>query len=104
MATSTPQSTPRLQSFRRIVVKIGSALLVDSARGRLKRTWLESLAEDLAAHAERGAEVLVVSSGAIALGRTLLGLPNPIQDVIVGLIIVAAVTVDQIRQRRLRSV
>ena len=76
MATSTPQSTPRLQSFRRIVVKIGSALLVDSARGRLKRTWLESLAQDLAAHAERGAEVLVVSSGAIALGRTLLGLPK----------------------------
>ncbi|MEW6634826.1 MAG: glutamate 5-kinase [Pseudomonadota bacterium] len=62
-----------LKSYRRITVKIGSALLVDRATG-LKRDWLTSLADDIAALANAGAEVLVVSSGAIALGRTILGL------------------------------
>ena len=62
-----------LSSYRRIVVKIGSALLVDRASG-LKRDWLASLVEDLAALAVGGAEVMVVSSGAIALGRNILGL------------------------------
>ncbi|MEW9806068.1 glutamate 5-kinase [Mesorhizobium marinum] len=62
-----------LRSYRRITVKIGSALLVDRASG-LKREWLASLVEDVAALASGGAEVLVVSSGAIALGRTILGL------------------------------
>ncbi|BCM22254.1 glutamate 5-kinase [Mesorhizobium sp. J8] len=62
-----------LKSYRRITVKIGSALLVDRATG-LKRDWLTSLADDIAVLAEAGAEVLVVSSGAIALGRTILGL------------------------------
>ncbi|GLK77964.1 glutamate 5-kinase [Methylopila jiangsuensis] len=69
-------TTPTLASFNRIVVKIGSALLVDQTAGALKRRWLESLADDLARHARRGAEVVVVSSGAIALGRTVLGLPK----------------------------
>ncbi len=71
-----PVSTPKLIQFRRVVVKIGSALLVDQNEGALKRAWLESLAEDLAALTKRGAEVLVVSSGSIALGRTVLGLPG----------------------------
>lgn len=62
-----------LNSYRRIVVKIGSALLVDRATG-LKTEWLRSLVEDIAALARDGVEVLVVSSGAIALGRTILGL------------------------------
>ncbi|MDW6021661.1 glutamate 5-kinase [Mesorhizobium sp. BAC0120] len=62
-----------LRSYRRIVVKIGSALLVDRATG-LKRDWLAALVEDIAALEQEGAEVLVVSSGAIALGRTVLGL------------------------------
>jgi glutamate 5-kinase len=62
-----------LKSYRRITVKIGSALLVDRATG-LKRDWLNSLADDIAVLADAGAEVLVVSSGAIALGRTILGL------------------------------
>ncbi len=57
---------------RRIVVKIGSSLLVD--RGGLRHAWLDSLAEDLAACRARGQEVIVVTSGAIALGRPLLGL------------------------------
>ena len=62
-----------LKKYRRITVKIGSALLVDRATG-LKREWLDSLADDIGVLAQGGAEVLVVSSGAIALGRTILGL------------------------------
>lgn len=62
-----------LSSHRRITVKIGSALLVDRASG-LKREWLASLAEDIGRLAAEGCEVLVVSSGAIALGRNVLGL------------------------------
>ncbi len=62
-----------LRKCRRITVKIGSALLVDRASG-LKREWLASLADDIASLAAAGADILVVSSGAIALGRTILGL------------------------------
>lgn len=65
--------TLSLQKYRRITVKIGSALLVDRATG-LRREWLASLVADIASLAQRGADVLVVSSGAIALGRTILGL------------------------------
>jgi glutamate 5-kinase len=65
--------TPKLESFRRIVVKIGSSLLVD--RSGLKATWLDTLAADLAALAAGRRELLVVSSGAIALGRRVLDLP-----------------------------
>jgi glutamate 5-kinase len=57
------------EDFRRIVVKIGSALLVDRDDGRLKSDWLSSLAADLARLAAGKREILVVSSGAIALGR-----------------------------------
>lgn len=67
---------PVLSSFRRIVVKIGSSLLVDSAKGALKQDWLDTLADDVARHAARGADMLIVSSGAIALGRTLLKFPK----------------------------
>src|SRR5690242_3038071 len=68
-------NTPRLTDFRRIVVKIGSSLLVDSDAGRLNEKWLASLAADIAAlHADKR-DLLVVSSGAIALGRTVLKLP-----------------------------
>ncbi len=62
-----------LRKYKRITVKIGSALLVDRATG-LKRDWLASLVDDVAALNSAGTEVLVVSSGAIALGRTILGL------------------------------
>jgi glutamate 5-kinase len=71
-----PASLPQLASFRRIVVKVGSALLVDSARGRLRHAWLAALAEDIAALHREGKDVLVVSSGAIALGRNILKLPK----------------------------
>ena len=56
-----------LHGYRRIVIKIGSSLLVDRERG-LKRTWLESLGEDIARLGGEGREILVVSSGAMALG------------------------------------
>ncbi|MGB6539180.1 MAG: glutamate 5-kinase [Xanthobacteraceae bacterium] len=69
-------STPRLDDFRRIVVKVGSSLLVDSAAGRLKQSWLASLVADLAALHGGKRDVLVVSSGAIALGRAVLKLPS----------------------------
>ena len=67
--------TPSLAQFRRVVIKVGSSLLIDRERGRLNAAWLAALAEDIADLHARGADVLVVSSGAIALGRTVLGLP-----------------------------
>jgi len=63
-----------LAEARRLVVKIGSALLVDDRSGDLRRTWLHALADDVARCVERGQEVLIVSSGAIAAGRRHLGL------------------------------
>ncbi|MCC0027797.1 MAG: glutamate 5-kinase [Zhengella sp.] len=62
-----------LSAYRRITVKIGSALLVDRKTG-LKRGWLAALVADIARLKAGGADVVVVSSGAIALGRTILGL------------------------------
>src|ERR1700749_1200141 len=64
----------RLADAKRVVVKVGSALLVDGDKGRLNRVWLESLAADIAALRKRGQEVILVSSGAIALGRRHLDL------------------------------
>ncbi len=64
-----------LKNSRRIVIKIGSALLVDPKCG-IKKTWLNSLVEDVAKLQQNGAQVLLVSSGAIALGRKVLGLPK----------------------------
>lgn len=63
-----------LASARRIVVKIGSALLVQEPSGEIRRSWLDALSDDLAALRAEGKEVLVVSSGAIAVGRRHLGL------------------------------
>jgi glutamate 5-kinase len=69
-------SRPNLKNFRRIVVKVGSSLLIDSAAGEVRETWLEALAADLAKlHAGRR-DILVVSSGSIALGRARLKLPR----------------------------
>src|SRR6201996_4587282 len=59
-----------------IVVKVGSALLVDGGKGELRRAWLQSLCADVAALKRAGAQVILVSSGSIALGRRLLGLPS----------------------------
>ena len=66
-------SRERLDAAKRVVVKVGSALIVDPATG-VRHEWLAGLAKDLAALAETGQQAVVVSSGAIALGRQVLGL------------------------------
>jgi glutamate 5-kinase len=74
MTAGAAAGESRLAAARRVVVKVGSALLVEGSTGRVNRAWLESLAEDIAALRARGQEVVLVSSGAIALGRRELGL------------------------------
>ena len=69
-----PEASPSLAAARRLIVKIGSALLVDDATGQIRRAWLDALADDVARCRARGQEVLLVSSGAIAVGRRHLGL------------------------------
>ncbi|MEL6477738.1 MAG: glutamate 5-kinase [Pseudomonadota bacterium] len=66
------EASATLDTARTVVVKVGSALLVDPAGGGLRRTWLAGLAADLAALTTQGKRVAVVSSGAIALGRRAL--------------------------------
>jgi glutamate 5-kinase len=62
-----------LSNYRRLVVKVGSSLLVDDS-GKLNRSWLENLADDVADLANAGHEILIVSSGAIAIGSLVLGI------------------------------
>ncbi len=69
-------NTPRLTDFRRIVVKVGSSLLVDREGERLRNDWLAALAEDIADLHRGRRDLLVVSSGAIAFGRAVLRLPG----------------------------
>jgi glutamate 5-kinase len=71
-----PIMAPHLDRFRRITIKVGSSLLVDHEKGCVRREWLAALADDIAALHGEGKDVLVVSSGSIALGRTVLGLPK----------------------------
>jgi glutamate 5-kinase len=68
------RGTSRLAKAKRLVVKIGSSLLVDEASGWIRRDWLEALAEDVAATRTQGRQVIIVSSGAIAVGRRHLDL------------------------------
>src|SRR5436189_2480319 len=68
--------TPVLTDFRRIVVKVGSSLLVDAKAGRPREAWLASLAADIAQLHKDKRDIIVVSSGAIALGRAVLKLPK----------------------------
>jgi glutamate 5-kinase len=74
MSVPRPDSAAPLARARRIVVKVGSALLVDADTGRINRAWLETLIDDLLRLRRRGQGVILVSSGAIALGRRRLGL------------------------------
>lgn len=82
MSLNSPELTassavrPEWASARRIVVKIGSALLTDQAKGTLNAAWLASLMDDVAGLVKSGKDVVLVSSGAIALGRQALGLPE----------------------------
>jgi glutamate 5-kinase len=73
IAQVRPNATPLVRA-RRLVVKVGSALLVGGDSGRVNRIWLETLVEDLLRLRKRGQQLILVSSGAIALGRRRLGL------------------------------
>lgn len=70
----TDTALPHLRTARRVVVKIGSALIVDPDHATPRQAWLDSVAQDIAALRAQGTEVVVVSSGAIALARHQLGL------------------------------
>ena len=72
--TAEAGALPGLAGAKRVVVKIGSALLVEEESGDIRRRWLEALADDVAALRDQGLEVILVSSGAIAVGRRHLGL------------------------------
>lgn len=68
------RSTPSLADAKGIVVKIGSALIADSANAQLRAAWLADMAGDIAQLHAAGKEVIIVSSGAVALGRPRVGL------------------------------
>jgi glutamate 5-kinase len=74
VAATAQDPAALLGAARRAVIKIGSALLVDDSTGAIRRDWLDGLADDVAMLHARGCEVLLVSSGAIAVGRRHLGL------------------------------
>lgn len=77
MAALKPLTAPDIRDAKRLVVKIGSALLVDRKLG-LKTDWLQALALDVVAAKRRGSDVVLVSSGSIALGRKVLNLGDGI--------------------------
>ena len=70
------RQAPAIADFRRIVIKVGSSLLVDAEAGRVKEVWLASLVADVARLHAAKRDVLIVSSGSIALGRSVLKLPK----------------------------
>jgi glutamate 5-kinase len=74
MNTEPSAARTALTEARRLVIKVGSSLLVDGASGRLNRAWLEALMDEVVRMRGRGQQILLVSSGAIALGRRYLGL------------------------------
>ena len=69
--------TQSIAASKRLVVKIGSALLADECKGQVRTRWLGALASDVAQMKARGTQVVLVSSGAVAIGRGLLGLDRP---------------------------
>ena len=74
MSAAAEQARPSLTAARRVVVKIGSNLLVDAATGAINQAWLDALADDVAELRGAGVEGVLVSSGAISAGRRQLGL------------------------------
>lgn len=75
MPPTVPRTTfPTLGDARRLIVKIGSALLVDEKTGHIRHRWLDAVADDIATCRNRGQDVIVVTSGAVAVGREHLGL------------------------------
>ncbi len=76
MEAVTAPAQNRLAAAKRLIVKIGSALLVEDQTGRIRSEWLSALAADVARLRSRGTSVVIVSSGAIAVGRMHLRLPR----------------------------
>ncbi|MEK7246358.1 MAG: glutamate 5-kinase [Pseudomonadota bacterium] len=76
MSAASATINTTLGEGRRVVIKVGSTLLVDPERGTVYRRWLEALADDVARLRARGQDVLIVSSGAIAVGRRHLAFPD----------------------------
>jgi glutamate 5-kinase len=72
--SSRPLKDAPLKGARRVVVKIGSALLIDPETGQARSDWMASVARDVAALKAGGTRVLIVSSGAVGLGRRAMGL------------------------------
>ncbi len=96
----------RLAKAKRIVIKVGSALLVEQKTGSVKQAWLTSLVDDLAALKAKGADIILVSSGAIALGRFKLGfakgkleLPQSQAAAAVGQIALAQAWAEELKAR-----
>jgi glutamate 5-kinase len=96
----------RLAKAKRIVIKVGSALLVEQKTGSVKQAWLTSLVGDLAALKAKGADIILVSSGAIALGRFKLGfakgkleLPQSQAAAAVGQIALAQAWAEELKAR-----
>jgi glutamate 5-kinase len=71
--------TSPITEAKRLIVKIGSSLLVEAGSGHIRRAWLDSLCDDVARARARGQEVILVSSGAVAVGRRHLGLTPPLR-------------------------
>jgi len=67
-----------LNDYKRIIIKIGSALLVDGSTGNIRTDWLRGLAADVARLKSQGQDVIIVSSGSIALGRSVLRLTEKV--------------------------
>ncbi len=67
-------NSTNILSAKRVVVKVGSALLVDEEDGKLYKSWLEKFAQDISRMKERGQEIIIVSSGAIALGKRYMAM------------------------------
>ena len=76
MTTDASHQMDPLKDASRVVVKIGSSLLINKDNGELNRAWLESLASEMAAMLQTGQQLILVSSGAIALGRSYLDMPT----------------------------
>jgi glutamate 5-kinase len=100
--------THRLAKARRIVIKVGSALLVEQKSGTVKQQWLTSLVDDVARLKAKGADIVLVSSGAIALGRFKLGfskgkleLPQSQAAAAVGQIALAQAWAEELKARNI---
>ena len=76
---SQDRAADRIAEAKRVVLKIGSALLVDDKTGRIRRDWLDAMADDVAECKKAGQEVVIVTSGAIAAGKRLLGLSGALR-------------------------